>query len=133
MPAHGVCRPQQPRSHTVTRFQLVFSGLCIVLVLLAWQGAQSQTPSARATLPGARPDIDASQYSSLQAALDALPATGGVVRIPAGTFEIKSPLRITQEDVLLEGAGTATHIKNVNSEGKPAIHIGAANLDKDPK
>ena len=70
--------------------------------------------SGRAELPGARPAIEATNYPSLQAAIDALPAAGGVVRLPAGTFEIREPLRISQEDVLIEGSGTATHIKNVN-------------------
>lgn len=80
-------------------------------------------PAPAAKLAGARVAIDAIEYPSLQAAIDALPATGGVVRLPAGIFEIKEPLRISQEDVLIQGSGTATHIKNVNTEGKPAIEI----------
>jgi len=72
-------------------------------------------------LPGAKPVIDAGEYPSLQAALDALPATGGAVRLPPGTFEITEPLRVGVSDVLIEGAGTATHIKNVNTEGKSAL------------
>ena len=59
----------------------------------------------------------------MQAAIDALPPTGGVIHLPAGTFEIDQPLRITQEDVLLEGAGTATHIKNMNTSGEPALLV----------
>jgi copper-binding protein NosD len=92
--------------------------------LVGWQYAASQ-PSATgsARLPGARPAIDAANYPSLQAAIDALPATGGVVRLPAGVFEINEPLRISQEDVLIEGSGTATHIKNVAMGGQPAIEI----------
>jgi hypothetical protein len=92
------------------------------LTLLAWDRATSQSAVA-SKLPGARPAIEAIDYPSLQAAIDALPATGGLVRLPAGTFEIKEPLRISQEDVLIQGSGTATHIKNVNTEGKPAIEI----------
>ncbi|UCG58739.1 MAG: right-handed parallel beta-helix repeat-containing protein [Phycisphaerales bacterium] len=76
-------------------------------------------PAAR--LPGAKPVIDASRYPTLQAAIDALPDDGGAVRLPPGTFEISEPLRISTSDVLLEGAGTATHIKNVNAEGKSAL------------
>ena len=57
----------------------------------------------------------------------------GVVRLPAGTFEISEPLRVTRGDVLLEGAGTATHIKNVNTEGEPAIVVRPAKLAADPK
>lgn len=74
-----------------------------------------------AKLPGARPVIDAAEYPSLQAAVDALPATGGAVRLPPGTFEIDEPLMIAVSDVLIEGAGTATHIKNISTEGKSAV------------
>jgi len=84
-------------------------------------GLLAQQPGQ--TLPGARAAIDAANFPSLQAALDALPATGGLVRLPAGTFEITAPLRIEQEDVCIEGAGTATHIKNVNTQGQPAILV----------
>ena len=80
-------------------------------------------------LPGARTVIDASFYPTLQAAIDAVPEGGGVVRIPPGTFEIDEPLKATASDLLIEGAGTATHIKNVNIEGKPALilqHPGGA-------
>src|SRR5262245_26127897 len=56
----------------------------------------------RTKTPGARPAIEAINYATLQDAIDALPATGGIVRLPAGTFEISRPLRITQEDVLIE-------------------------------
>ncbi|MBN1506164.1 MAG: right-handed parallel beta-helix repeat-containing protein, partial [Sedimentisphaerales bacterium] len=83
-------------------------------------GAQSV---ADIRLPGAGRVIDASLYPSLQAAIDALPAAGGAVRLPPGTFEIKEPLRIGVGDVLIEGAGTATHIKNVNTEGASAIVV----------
>jgi hypothetical protein len=72
-------------------------------------------------LPGALPVIDASVYASLQAAIDALPPTGGVVHLPPGTFEISQPLRIGVSDVQIEGAGTATHIRNMNTESKSAI------------
>lgn len=72
-------------------------------------------------LPGARAAIDAAAYPSLQAAIDALPAEGGVVQIPPGTFEISEPLLVTKGDVLLRGSGTATHIKNVNALGGSAL------------
>ena len=72
-------------------------------------------------LPGARAVIDAGRYSSIQAAIDALPDEGGLVRLPPGTFEINEPLMVTKSDVLIEGAGTATHIKNVNTDGKSAL------------
>jgi hypothetical protein len=74
-------------------------------------------------LTGARAIIDASRYPSLQAALDALPAEGGMVQIPPGTFEIDQPLVLRRGDACLLGAGTATHIKNVNTEGRPALIV----------
>ena len=72
-------------------------------------------------LPGARAVIDAGRYPSIQAAIDALPDEGGLVRLPPGTFEITEPLLVTKSDVLIKGAGTATHIKNVNTAGKSAL------------
>jgi len=81
-------------------------------------------------LPGARPVIDAAEFPSLQAALDALPAEGGVVRLPPGTFEITSPLVLARGDVLIQGAGAATHIVNKNTTGESALVI--RNADHDP-
>ena len=71
-------------------------GLLSLAALLALNQATSQSPpQPAAKLPGARPAIEAINYPTLQAALDALPATGGIVRLPAGTVEINEPLRIT--------------------------------------
>jgi len=84
-------------------------------------------------LPGARPVIDAANFPSLQAALDAIPEGGGLVRLPAGKFEITEPLVIRREDVCIEGAGTATHIKNVNEEGKPALVLEHPEVKNDSK
>jgi hypothetical protein len=72
-------------------------------------------------LPGARAVIDAGLYPTIQAAIDALPDEGGLVRLPPGTFEVNEPLMVTKSDVLIEGAGTATHIKNVNTAGKSTL------------
>ncbi len=67
--------------------------------------------------------IDASQYDSLQAAADAIPSTGGELRIPAGKYELTEPLRIKTGDMRIVGDGTATHIVNQNTDGRPAILI----------
>jgi hypothetical protein len=72
-------------------------------------------------LPGARAVIDAGRYPTIQAAIEALPDEGGLVRLPPGTFEITEPLIVNKSDVLIQGAGTATHIKNVNTTGKSAL------------
>lgn len=104
-----------------------------MLVLLLWQSMASHRDNANAQppersiptikLPGARSVIHAEHYPSLQAAIDALPAEGGLVQLPPGAFEIKEPLRINKSDVMLSGSGTATHIKNLNQEGQPALFI----------
>ena len=117
----------------MSRLRLAIAVLVVISIPLAWQIAVSQQPQAATTLPGARPAIEAIHYPSLQAAFDALPPTGGVIRLPAGTFEITAPLKITQEDVLLEGSGTATHIKNVNAEGEPALVIEPAKISENPR
>jgi parallel beta-helix repeat protein len=66
---------------------------------------------------------DTAARFNLQAAIDALPASGGVVRIPAGVHEITSSLVLSTGDVRIEGAGAATHIVNRNTAGQPALHL----------
>jgi parallel beta-helix repeat protein len=90
-----------------------------VFSITGGQGVQNNPASQR--LPGAQAVIEAGRYATIQAAIDALPEEGGVVRLPPGTFEINKPLKVTKPDVLIEGAGTATHIKNINTEGKSAM------------
>lgn len=112
--------------------------LCTVCVLAVCFSAYIAS-SSRATidedqgLPGARPVIDASQFPSLQAAFDAIPEEGGLVRLPAGDFEISEPLVIRREDVCIEGCGSATHIKNVNEQGEPALVLEHPDAKKDNK
>jgi nitrous oxidase accessory protein NosD len=106
---------------------MVVLGAAAAAGLLWWSGGQDvpeaygQAREGAPGLHGARPVIRAEAHGSLQAAVEAVPEEGGVVELPAGTFEISEPLVINRPDVLLRGAGTATHIKNVNTEGKPAI------------
>jgi hypothetical protein len=82
---------------------------------------QNQAPRDAARLPGARPMIDAGDFATLQAALDAVPAEGGIVRIPPGVFEITQPLVLRRGETTLVGAGAATHIRNTNEAGQPAL------------
>jgi parallel beta-helix repeat protein len=76
---------------------------------------------------------DSSSQFNLQAAIDALPATGGVVRIPAGTFEITAPIVVGTGDVRLEGTGAATHIINRNTARQPALLLRHPNYGKTPR
>jgi parallel beta-helix repeat protein len=105
-------------------------GLAIALIGILYLAVNSTAQQASRGLPGARPTIDAAQFPSLQAALDAIPKGGALVRLPAGEFEIREPLTIREDDVCLEGSGTATHIKNLNEEGKSAIVVAAPDSAK---
>ena len=70
---------------------------------------------------------------NLQAALDALPPTGGIVRIPAGTYEITAPLVLGVGDVRIEGAGASTHIVNRNTARQPALLLRHKEYGKTPR
>jgi parallel beta-helix repeat protein len=115
--------PETQRSAAMNR--LTISTVVLVATATAYflsgTAAQQETPVAG--LPGARPTIDAAAFSSLQAAIDALPDRGGLVRLPPGDFVIHEPLRVRTQDVCLEGCGTATHIQNANTDGQPALLI----------
>ena len=77
--------------------------------------------------------IDASKFESLQAALDAVPAGGALVKLPPGKFELTEPLHVHTEDTRLEGAGTATHLINKNEKGEPALLLRAKDYAKSKK
>ncbi|MHC4738031.1 MAG: hypothetical protein ACYS9Y_03910, partial [Planctomycetota bacterium] len=110
------------------RYRIISAIVLFAAVFIFTAGCQEDRKACEgALLAGALPIIDAGRYESLQAAIDALPDEGGVVRIPPGTFEINKPLKIVKSDVLIEGAGTATHIKNVNTQGKSAMIIEPTN------
>ncbi|MCA9175985.1 MAG: right-handed parallel beta-helix repeat-containing protein [Planctomycetales bacterium] len=112
----------RPRRLMLVIASLLLSGVAVMSSF----SLQAQPEPARGVamkLPGARPVIDASQYGSIQAALDAVPPEGGVVRLPAGTFEIEQPLVLRTGDTLLQGVGAATHIVNRNQTGEPALIV----------
>lgn len=100
------------------------------LVLFLAVGTAHGQARGESILPGSRPTIEARRFSSLQAALDAVPENGGLVQLPAGTFEIKQPLILKRGETRLAGAGAATHIVNTNQEGEPALIIQHPDGDK---
>ncbi|MEO2016469.1 MAG: right-handed parallel beta-helix repeat-containing protein [Fuerstiella sp.] len=91
--------------------------------LIAFLSVTQMSLAANPVLPGARPVIDAAQFDSLQAAFDAIPEGGGLVKLPAGNFEITEPLLLQRGDVRVEGAGSATNIINRNEDGKSALIV----------
>lgn len=97
---------------------------CLLIASFLTQSIHAQETK----LPGARPAVHAEHYPTLQAAIDALGPNGGVLHLPPGVFEISQPLMIQTGDVRIEGAGTATHIINTNTNGKPAIELRSDKL-----
>ncbi|MDA1165126.1 MAG: right-handed parallel beta-helix repeat-containing protein [Planctomycetota bacterium] len=113
------------------RFAIVLLTVCVCLLAGLAVGLQSGVAQlASGGLPGARPEIDAARFPSLQAAFDAIPEGGGLVRLPAGTFEITEPLVIRRGDVFIQGAGGATNIVNRNEDGQPALIIQHPDKEK---
>jgi len=101
-------------------FMLTFV-ITIAAVVFIGAASSERENSARGRLPGARPEIEAAQFPSLQEAIDALPEQGGIVRLPSGHFKVAAPLVVHSGDVTLQGAGTTTLIENVNQDGQPAL------------
>ncbi len=89
---------------------------CWVLLAL---GSVAAADPPQAAKPAAV--IDAAKYPSLQAAFDAVPEAGGLVRLPPGDFELDTPLVLSRENTRIEGSGAATHLINRNEQGQPAL------------
>jgi hypothetical protein len=62
--------------------------------------------------------------AEVQRALDALPATGGIVVLPPGTISVTRPLLIKRSHQTLRGAGTATVLRLADNANCPVIIIG---------
>jgi parallel beta-helix repeat protein len=103
---------------------LIFSVFLSALYSCDYHGQTHTGESSHSNglqLPGAKPVINAGHYNSIQEAIDAVPETGGMLKLPPGEFIIDKPLIISVSDFHMEGSGTATHIKNENRDGLPAI------------
>ena len=95
------------------------TGLCAALAIVEMNTIHAQPEHQK--LPGARAVVVASEFPSIQAALDSLPPDGGVVHLPPGRFVITEPLIVSTGDTHLTGAGNATHIVNLNEDGQAAV------------
>lgn len=95
-------------------------------LLLSASGLQAGEPTKREPIqPGGEGAkvVYVAEFDSLQVAVDVLPPGGGVVELPPGRLELSEPVVIARDDILLRGAGTATHLVNRNENGKPALLI----------
>ena len=62
---------------------------------------------------------------TIQRALDKLPADGGEVIIPAGTYLCTKPIVLDKSRVKLRGAGPATLLKLADNANAPVIVMGS--------
>src|ERR1035438_5905695 len=77
----------------------------VMLVLLATRLVAAETSPAKPTLIALSAGVTSME---IQQALDALPASGGEVVLPAGKFEIHQPIILSRDHQALSGAGAAT-------------------------
>ncbi len=99
------------------------SALLLIFVIFSCSLAHAAEKPTPARIAGGI--IDAMKFKNLQAAFDAVPEYGGVVRLPAGKFRIEKPLVISTQNTRVEGTGAATHLINCCKNGQPALHIRA--------
>ncbi|NWG14343.1 MAG: right-handed parallel beta-helix repeat-containing protein [Acidobacteria bacterium] len=97
---------------------LLWTALIALFAPAFWSAVRDYEPTSQASGENV---IDARRYPNLQAALDALPASGGIVTLPPGDHRISKPLEVTRGDVRIQGCGPATHLVNENKEGRPAL------------
>ena len=112
----------------------IISILLLILGILALTGFWvKQDVTADPSEEASPVVVDAAAYSDLQAAIGAVPKTGGLLKLPPGDFELTRPLLITQENVRVEGSGAATHLINQNEEGEPAVIVRPENRSTDQR
>ncbi len=104
--------------------QILYGGISLLLFMgfsIQSQSAAGQVILQEGGEPGVPPDTDAREF--LQGQLDRLPAGGGNWVIPPGRYEIGRPIVVSRGDIMIQGAGSATHIVNLNEQGEPALRI----------
>ena len=103
---------------------LIVGGLVTTEQRLLWAGKGSEDPAA----PIQRPTItlSAGDDQAIIAALNSLPAGGGIVELGAGTFSVKHPIIIDRDGVELRGKGPATILFLAARANCPVVVIGSS-------
>jgi hypothetical protein len=108
---------------TIMRLEpaLKSAGVVILLVIPADGNVTPQTPPS-----GTTPTILSGEIAGaeIQRALDALPAGGGEVLLPAGTIEVRQPIILQRDNVTLCGAGDATVLRLADKANCPVLILG---------
>ena len=93
----------------------------VKLVFLAWCLVAAGTSPAKPmpiALPAAATGVE------IQAALDGLPAIGGEVILPAGTFEVSEPIVLSRDNLTLRGTGEKTILHLADNANCPVVILG---------
>ena len=70
-------------------------------------------------------------FTDIQTAIDALPATGGCIYIKEGTYTITAPLSITSSNIAIVGCGKSTKIVTVgNIHALDAAVVSGIHIEK---
>jgi len=77
--------------------------------------------------------VDAAKWATLQAAFDAVPKSGGLVKLPPGHFELAEPLVVKTAETRIVGSGAATHLINRNEAGQPALILRPEGYEKNKR
>jgi len=72
-----------------------------------------KVPEKIITVGGADSDIQGFTNEAIQTAVDALPYAGGTVKLSAGTFTMKAPVKMKSNSKLL-GAGKSTILRRID-------------------
>src|SRR5208337_3183440 len=94
--------------------------LCLLAFPAAFWGASlisTMKPAVITLLPGAT-------SVEIQQALDRLPASGGEVVLPPGTFEVGRPIVLRRDHESLRGSGDATVLHLADGANCPVIILG---------
>ncbi|HEY3396230.1 MAG TPA: right-handed parallel beta-helix repeat-containing protein [Armatimonadota bacterium] len=96
--------------------------LSLAVLLVTWGLA------AHAAEPGPAVSLNAADYPDLQAAVNALPNSGGTVLLPPGTIKLDKTLNLSfalhqnpQFSVTLQGAGTLATVLLLDTKGQPGL------------
>ncbi len=81
-------------------------------------------------------DPNKGDFTSLQPAIDALPASGGKIFVKAGTYPILDTIRIRQGDIHIQGEGMGITVLVADSAmtgNTPALEVFSTALDGTPR
>lgn len=68
------------------------------------------------------------EFTDIQQAIDALPASGGVVYIKEGTYVLTDKITVLKSNVTIRGAGRSTIIQGIDDVNQKVFVLGSASV-----